>query len=477
MAITITQSPTLPFDMAYGVNPITLSGIIPAQDKYALRIYIVGQTQPIADIRQTPNRFARAIFDTQNILQSYVGPSKYNIDALGTSGTPLHAAFGELIEYQIAYNTETNGNVDGPWTTSPTVYTVIAGSKQYNQVQFPTGPYVTDIAGDDGNPSCTILNPAAKDPQGAPLSDNQWFIQQTQTGDQFTQDWNSPGGINVHNVYADDQCTKTFYQKINRTAGVPADDMAQGIEAFIVAQYDATGNMVSEVQINNIQANGGGPNVTPGQGLLISGIFQTITMATGPANMPITINPLTTHYYIIPMVFSPTGGACGGSGLMIDAGWIVQRYNILEEPCNDYPHIQFAWLNSLGFRDQFTFTKRNEKGINTTRNEYLKESANYNSTEYSTDLQSRGFTTYSQTIKETWTASTDYINDQEAETLESMFKSAQVMVRFSSGEYANEWVPIQLKSTSYTQKTYRKDRLFQYTVNFNIAQNIKSQRG
>ena len=106
--LTIVQSPQASgFDMGYGVNPITLSGITPAQDKYALRIYIVGQADPIADIRQSPNRQARAIFDIQNILQSSIGPSKYNIDdiyanpAIRVAG-PLHIADGELVEYQLS---------------------------------------------------------------------------------------------------------------------------------------------------------------------------------------------------------------------------------------------------------------------------------------------------------------------------------------------------------------------------------------
>ena len=177
------------------------------------------------------------------------------------------------------------------------------------------------------------------------------------------------------------------------------------------------------------------------------------------------------------MVYSPTGGACGGGGLLYTPAWKAQRYNLIQEPCNDYDHIQFAWLNSLGYRDQFTFTKKNEKRINTERNNFLQEVADYNSTSYSVNKQSRGFTTYSQNIKEVWEATSGYMNDKEAELLESMFKSPSVMVRQSTGEYANQWIPINLISSSYTQKTYRKDRLFQYTVNYKLASNIKSQRG
>ena len=475
MAITIQQAPASPFDMAYGANPITLTGISPLEDKYALRIYLLGNPNPIADIRQTPNRVGRAIFDIQNILQAYVSPTKNNIDALGVTGTGLQIANGELIEYQIGYTSETNGTA-GEFVISPTVYTTIAGAKEYWQVPFTASKYQARLQSDIN--SCTILNPNAKPSQASALSDNEWTITDTETGDQFLDDWASPTGIDVHNVYTDDQCTKSFFQPTNRGGANPPVFNAQGIEAFIIAEYDATGSMTSERQINNIISNGGGPNNTPGQGLISTGNFKVVTIGTGPANLPgFNLNPLTTHYYVMPMVYSPVTVECGGAGLLYTPAWKAQRYNLIQEPCNDYDHIQFAWLNSLGYRDQFTFTKKNEKKINTERNNFLQEVADYNSTSYSVNKQSRGFTTYSQDIKEVWEATSGYMNDDEAKLLESMFKSPSVMVRQSTGEYANQWIPINLISSSYTQKTYRKDRLFQYTVNYKLASNIKSQRG
>jgi hypothetical protein len=233
--------------------------------------------------------------------------------------------------------------------------------------------------------------------------------------------------------------------------------------------------------LTNTQSNGGGPNITLGQGLIPSGNFNVITLATGPANFPQgTLSAACTHYYIVPVLWTPQACATDDQSqipVMSEAAWRIQRYNIIQEPCNDYDHIQFAWMNSEGYRDQFTFTKRNEKKINITRNDFLKEAADYNATSYSVDKQSRGFTTYSQAIKEVWTATSGYMNDKEAELLESMFKSPSVNVRFSTGEYANQWIPINLISSSYTEKTYRKDRLFQYTVEYKLASNIKSQRG
>ena len=118
MAVSVTQQPYRPFDMAYGANTITLNGITPSQQKYALQIFVVGQTTPIADIRQSPNRYARAIFDIQNILQTQIQPTIDNVDGLHYSGTfaaqntRMQIANGELVQYQIAFTTETNGSID-----------------------------------------------------------------------------------------------------------------------------------------------------------------------------------------------------------------------------------------------------------------------------------------------------------------------------------------------------------------------------
>lgn len=486
MAVNVEQTPYRPFDMAYGANVVTLSGITPSQQKYALRVFVLGNTVPIADIRQSPNRFGRAIFDIQNILQTQIGPTINNIDGLHYSlsgfaaqNTRMQIANGELVQYQIAYTTETNGQLDDPFEQSPIIYTTLGGSKDYWQVPYDEGAEFIPIVDADAS-GCTDINYWAR-----PLSDNTWTIADTETQDNLLTvngGYPSPGGIDVHNVSLGDQCTKSFWQKISRVAGpYPANSNTQGIEAFVVLQCNAAGSIFSTNILANTQSSGGGPNISLGQGQIPTGNFNVITVATGPANFPIgTLSANCHHYYIVPVLYSPV--SCSPdeqqqTPIMNEAAWRIQRYNIVPTPCNDYDHIQFAWMNSEGYRDQFTFTKRNEKKINTKRNNFLKEAANYNDVRYEVNKQARGFTTYSQDIKEVWQATSGYMNDDEARLLESMFKSAQVNVRFSHGEYANEWLPINLISSNYTEKTYRKDRLFQYTVDYKLANNIKSQRG
>ena len=109
--ITISQTPHIPFNMAYGPNPVTLSGIDPVtEDKYVLQIFKLGAVEPFADVRQAPNKVGRAIFDIQNILQNMIGPSKNNLDGLNyppaqliADNTPLRIANGELQQYQLKY--------------------------------------------------------------------------------------------------------------------------------------------------------------------------------------------------------------------------------------------------------------------------------------------------------------------------------------------------------------------------------------
>jgi hypothetical protein len=162
---------------------------------------------------------------------------------------------------------------------------------------------------------------------------------------------------------------------------------------------------------------------------------------------------------------------------MTSAAWRAQKYIVNEEPCNDFPHIQFAWQNSYGYRDQFTFTKRVDHSTNTKNNNFLKGAADYNSTDYSVDLQDRGYTTYSQKIENIFKVQSGYMVDQEAQLLKHLYQSAEVKVRFSEGPYAGQWVPVTITRTRYTEKTNRKDRLFQYTVEFKLATNQKSMRG
>jgi hypothetical protein len=549
MAITTLQSPHRPFNMAYGPNPITLQGINPvSQDKYVLQLFKLGALEPFADLRQTPNKNGRAIFDIQNSLQTQIGPGGFNQDALnydqpGTQGStkPLVIAYGQIAAYTIKYGDETNGITTV--TSDNIVYNTLGGIQPYYIENFPTDLYVPEVKVETNG--CTTIKRFAR-----ALSDNKYQISKFETGDELLQDmgfYTIADSIDVHNVYIDDQCTKSFYNLVENAYQQQTE--IQGIEAYWLISYH--GNQNHDIKfVTNTVNEGGGPNTQIGDGIEPTGNYLVSTIATGPANIAAPIlDPDVTHYYVIPTVFTEACDNQYGENLVEGGAWRPQRYNILKKPCNDYPHVQFAWMNSYGMRDQFTFTKKVEKEVIAKRNNFLQEGQSYNSGFYSQAEWQRGETTYSQELKEVYTVTSGYMTDQEAATLESLVRSASVTVRFSTtsdeplcydftisnpeaagspartysyvqcdgtnhfrgiqpGEsqsvcgrsvdvsgfltyttdglcdtpgnetgLVNQWQPIVLKTSSYIEKTYRKDRLFQYTIKFTMANNLKSQRG
>ena len=477
--ITLQQAPNTVFDQAYGPNPITLTGITSAEDKYVIRVLPSGAATPVADIRQTPNQYGKAIIDLQNILQSHVSPPSATIDSLGVGPNPNNSisnSANEQFTYFLSIGYELNGEVymnsslSGP-------FTVYGGSKQYYEVPYNTAYYQSQVSGDDSNPTCLIVNRV-----GHALTDISWWTGPADTGDNIQNYITINQNIATRNVYRDDMTTTSWYQELDRIAGAPYP--AKGIEAWKIFFMQANGNTIGNATIiPNVTGWGGGPNGSIGNGFSIAPSNAAITLATGPYNLPaaVQVPANCTHYYIVPVGYtcSTNAQACDPQTQTdIDCQDVHQamRFNILEEKCNDFEHFQFSWYNSLGFKDYFTFTKRVDHMTKTKQNNFLKEAADYNGLQWSVNQSQRGFTTYSSKITDEYTVTSDYMNDDEAKLLQYMFQSPDVKVRMADQDPL-VWKPINILSTTWNEKTIRKDKLFQYTVKFKIAHNIKAQRG
>ena len=75
-------------------------------------------------------------------------------------------------------------------------------------------------------------------------------------------------------------------------------------------------------------------------------------------------------------------------------------------------------------------------------------------------------------MTETYTANTKYLTDAESEYLKNLFISPDTRVKIDG-----VWRPVILTSNTWTEKTYRKDKLFQHTIQFRLANPIETQRG
>ena len=480
MAITINQTPKVPFDQAYGPLPVTIGGMpvdpvtgIPQADKYVLQVLVNGTI--IADIRQSPNASGVAVFDIQNTLQNFVSPSKDNIEETGYFGTELANSASESTPYVLRASTETSGVVPaypgdpGEWATSDTL-DAFGGKKEYFQVPYNTAPFVPVLGTSPAANCTTVFAPAS------PFTEK--FVGRRAI-DIAAAGEGIPAFISgatttviEQDVTVDDMTTTSFYNGVSGTG--PA--LAQGIEAFVFYQYNGAVLLSTNI-VYNQQAFGGGPQTATSQGVTPVYPYKAITAATGPKNFQDFDGPLVTHYYVIAQ---PYGTCTSQFPNIADASMFnPMRFNIIEPDCNDFPAFQFSWLNKYGFRDYYSFSKRKNRNVKINRNNYLKEAADYAASSYDVDVYNRGFTTYSQQLTEEYTAFTGYLSDLDAVMLEGLFISPDVKVRFDekggAGKY--EWVPVTLLSTSYVQKTVRKDQMFQYDIKFKRAHNLKSQRG
>ena len=484
MAIIITQTPMdngNRFDMAYGPNPVTVSGLPTdpntgafTASKYVLQIWRgVGGTggtydELIADIRQSPNSSAVAIFDIQNVLQNFVAPSINSIEETGLYGNNINSSANETVSYQIRASYETaNGTVPpypgDQWAVASNLID-LGGTKEYYQIPFFTADYIPAISAISG---CTNVTK-----KGKPFTDRQKFILGSQITDGKPAWLDSGYRVYEMEVTASDMTTVSYW---NEQTNISAPIEAASIEAFVFWLYNGNTYLGTEV-IYNVTGEGGGPNDNPGDGTKPQWPLKAVTVGSGPKNSPVPPVGIT-HYYLTTSAYTSAGCPVTNPGLTDISIHDVIRFNIVDESCNDFPEYQFSWLNSYGFRDYYSFRKRKDRSVNIQRNEYLKEAADYDSTSYDVNIYDRGTTVYSQKLQEEFTAFTGFISDEDAKFLQGLFISADVKVRFADSDNPTQWVPVALTSTTYVEKTNRKDKLFQYDIRFKRAHNLKSQRG
>lgn len=478
MAITQLQQPGL-IDLTYGPNILTLTGAVPGS-KYGIQIRDFTGATVLGNVRQTPNGAGNAIFDIQNVLQSYIETSPIGVEETRA----LLTSPNEVFQYRIYIGEEISGTVP-TWTLLGT-YETIGGKKPFSQRLWNVEDYQSIAIPDETPNGCTIITQT-----GLPLTDWNTSMLVSEIPSQYAVPsyLASTDTVNVKYIGLQDWETISFLSQFDVNLG--AQSPLKGIEAIRIWTYEGDDSaVVDDYAITNILENGGGPNQEWGEAGTPQGDSLVLTVGTGPQN----IQDLSyrdndngtqvqnfaadnTHYYVTPVAYSPK--VCGGldpeeAGYSVEGTHRTTMYILKEPACNDYDHIRFSWLNSYGYRDYYSFTKKNSKETTRKSDTYLKTNADFNSTEWSVDAGGRGFTTFNQTIKEIHKASTGYMSNTEAEYLQGLYNSPDVRVQQGVG---SEWVSCVINTNKYTQKTYRKDRLFQYDITYTLANNLKSQQG
>lgn len=502
------------------LTAIILSGA-PVNTKYVLQIWDESDTDKLVDIRQSQNVNGKAVFDIGEILQNYVqthrganttSPFVSGPDDLPWGNLTYENARDEMFPYIIKV-----GSDDGATVTIDTTYT---GFNVWNANHDPKftahnadafNGYLNkhtqaSVELDAESPGCllrTTLNG-----QGNPLTDRPQVVLADINGNPTFN-----GGIPANIIQSG---FETLGYSIDALATAYAFDNLQvldgsGITTFWRSDYYNNGNyyntaiggirfdwyngdtLIGSDLYPNITMNNGGPDSYPREGnpatypYGVLGIRHATsstsqmsyksatgtTYFTRPAGL--------THYYVYPVATQGTGCPSTFNGYSDYPTHqpirVNQQFEYFTEylpagkgadlrGCTDYDPVLFRWTNTLGYQDHAWFTKKNTYSKNIKRESYFKDNVNYNANTEAerilvpNDTQFNGMTTYNQSMEEVYTATSGYMHEEFAEYLQYMFQSPSIT---ANGK------PIELMTTSWTQKTYAKDKLFQYEVTYKLA--------
>lgn len=145
-------------------------------------------------------------------------------------------------------------------------------------------------------------------------------------------------------------------------------------------------------------------------------------------------------------------------------------YTIDDTNCWGFDPIRFTWLNNLGGKDWYTMIKRNTNVQNAQRTTLYKLPGYWSNATYNVGDNSParyGTTSFKVDLTNTWTASTNWLSDEESAYLRNMFASPQVLAYLPG---RTQPCLINITDASYTVNTTVREKLFQYFVSFTEAQ-------
>ena len=138
----------------------------------------------------------------------------------------------------------------------------------------------------------------------------------------------------------------------------------------------------------------------------------------------------------------------------------------IERVCSaKYSPIQMRFINKNGVpQDQYFFLKSVEN-VNTKSETFKRNIFTYSSSNY--DTKSHQTQTFNKTGKKRFTLNTDYLAEAYNAVIEDIMLSEYVWIYFNS-----KWHPVTVSTSTLLKKTSVNDKLIQYTIEVEDANDI-----
>lgn len=207
--------------------------------------------------------------------------------------------------------------------------------------------------------------------------------------------------------------------------------------------------------------------------------YHMYNFPTGPKNL-INMNVSLTNidFYKINLYTTPGGNVVKSSFL----------YQIVPN-CSVYTNIRLAFRNSLGAFEFWNFNLDSKNTTKVSRKEYRTNLP------YQYDIGKREMGIYSAEINETWTVNTDWISEYDYRHLKQLIKSTEVYLidetslylkpggvlydwpggEYEAGGYDLLKYPILITDDTYEVKTAYRNKQFNLTINYKMANGVVTQ--
>lgn len=153
---------------------------------------------------------------------------------------------------------------------------------------------------------------------------------------------------------------------------------------------------------------------------------------------------------------------------------VGMEFQVIDK-CSKYEKVQFLFLDRLGSFIPLTFNMVSKTNVDNKRSNYYQNYGTYDSISNSWGYTSydRGTTTYDIVSTKRFTATSDWLSEEEANLVHIMLRSPEVYYTDETGTMR----AITITTNTYEEKKRENDKLINYTVSFELSQKDRNQKG
>lgn len=234
-------------------------------------------------------------------------------------------------------------------------------------------------------------------------------------------------------------------------------------------------DVTGKVKYLEVQSNNGLFRIENDSYLATSDANKFLSVGLGAWNIANTTNPITSMIGTPPIIDSAT--TWYSVVLTNIAGTPISEtltFNI-DSNCSRFENYRMIYLDKYGSFLSVSFDLAHKKKVNVKKQSYKKNFDTYNPTTntWGYDTWSRGQKHLDSNISETYTITTNWVNETTGQQVIDLIESPEV---YHLSEDGNLYA-VNILTTSLTEKQRATDKLFNYTIDFEYSFKNGVQRG